>query len=359
MSTPAMSATLSANPNPYSITAGPLGKIYVTGAISGFGLIQDNPVPGDHKSWGDLSSAEVFIQKTDGVFQFYVQVGAYALPSLGVSNVRSTTYDDETYGYVPNAFIKFAPSASFNVMVGKLPTLLGDETTFTFQNMNIERGLLWNQENVVNRGIQANYSKGPLTLSVALSDGFYSNRYTWITGLLTYALTPQDSITFAGGGNFDKTSHSNFASPLLYNNSQVYNIILSHTKGPFMISPYFQYTVVPVNPAVGITHNVSTTSAAVLAKYSFTPAFSVAARGEVITSTGGVFSSGNFSNLLYGPGSNAYSFTITPTYQFKILFLRAEFSYTKAEDMTPGFGFGPLGNNSRQLRGLIETGVLF
>jgi Putative beta-barrel porin-2, OmpL-like. bbp2 len=288
------------------------------------------------------------------VFQFYVQVGAYALPSLGFSNVRSTTYDDETYGYLPNAFVKFAPTSSFNIMVGKLPTLLGDETTFTFQNMNIERGLLWNQENVVNRGIQANYSKGPFTLSVALSDGFYSNRYTWLTGLLTYAITPQDSITIAGGGNFDKTSKNSFVSPLLYNNSQIYNVILTHTKGPFMISPYFQYTVVPANPAVGITHDASTTSAAILTKYSFTPAFSVAARGEVISSTGG-----NVTSLLYGPSSDAYSFTITPTYTFKIFFVRAEFSYTKASNITPGFGFGPFGNNSKQMRGLLETGVLF
>jgi len=31
-------------------------------------------------------------------------------------------------------------------MAAKLPTLIGAEYTFTFENMNIERGLLWNQE---------------------------------------------------------------------------------------------------------------------------------------------------------------------------------------------------------------------
>jgi hypothetical protein len=354
MSTPAMSATLSANPNPFSINAGPLGKIYVTGAITGYGEVQSNPVPGDHKSWADISAAQLFIQKTDGMFQFFVQVGPYSLPSLGVPNVRSTTYDDETYGYVPNAFIKFAPSSSFNIIAGKLPTLLGDETTFTFQNINIQRGLLWNQENVVNRGVQANYSKGPLTVSVALSDGFYSNRFTWITGLLSYALTPQDTLTLAGGGNFDKSTHNTFVSPILYDNSSIYNVILSHSKGPFMISPYFQYTTVGANPAIGIMHGASTTSAAILTKYSFTPAFSVAARGEIITSTGG-----NVTNLLYGPGSQAYSLTLTPTYQFKIFFLRAELSYVKAQDISAGFGFGPNGTNTDQVRGLLETGVLF
>ena len=37
---------------------------------------------------------------------------------------------------------------------------MGAEYTFTFQNMNIERGLLWNQETAVNRGIQVNQALG-------------------------------------------------------------------------------------------------------------------------------------------------------------------------------------------------------
>ena len=354
MSTPAMSATLSANPNPFSFNVGPLGKIYVTGAITGYGEEQSNPLFGDHKSWGDISAAQLFIQKTDGFFQFFVQVGPYSLPSLGVPNVRSTTYDDKTYGYVPNAFIKFAPTSSFNIIAGKLPTLLGDETTFTFQNINIQRGLLWNQENVVNRGVQANYSKGPVSLSVALSDGFYSNRFTWITGLLSYAATPQDTITFAAGGNFDKTTHNTFVAPLLYNNSSIYNVIITHTDGPLMFSPYVQYTQVSANLGIGIPHSASTKSIALLTKYSITPAFSLAARGEFTASTGN-----DATNLLYGPGSQAFSLTLTPTYQFKIFFLRAEVSYVKASEVTAQLGFGPNGTENSQVRGLLETGVLF
>ena len=42
--------------------------------------------------------------------------------------------------------------------------------------MNIERGLLWNQENAVNRGIQANYSAGPVAISVSWNDGMLSNK---------------------------------------------------------------------------------------------------------------------------------------------------------------------------------------
>jgi len=34
-------------------------------------------------------------------------------------------------------------------------------------------------------------------------------------------------------------------------------------------------------------------------------------------------------------------------------------SYVKAESLTPGFGFGQLGESTNQARALIETGVLF
>ncbi|WP_164088124.1 outer membrane beta-barrel protein, partial [Stenotrophomonas maltophilia] len=79
------------------------------------------------------------------------------------------------YGPIPQAFIKFAPTDDFSIIAGKLPTLIGAENTFTFQNMNIQRGLLWNQENAVNRGVQANYKAGPLTFALTWNDGYYSN----------------------------------------------------------------------------------------------------------------------------------------------------------------------------------------
>jgi hypothetical protein len=52
---------------------------------------------------------------------------------------------------------------------------MGAEYTFTFENMNIERGLLWNQENAINRGIQVNQTIGK-SASLSWNDGFYSNR---------------------------------------------------------------------------------------------------------------------------------------------------------------------------------------
>ncbi|TAN25310.1 MAG: porin, partial [Rhodanobacter sp.] len=60
-----------------------------------------------------------------------------------------------------------------------------------------------------------------------------------------------------------------------------------------------------------------------------------------------------------GPGSKAWSLTFTPTYQNKLLFVRAEISYVKASSTTPGFVFGQNFDSTSQSRVMLETGILF
>ena len=89
LSSPAMTPPLAADPDPASFDAGALGKIYLSGQLTGVGLWQDNSIPGDKDSRAGLSNAQLEIQKTDGVFQFYVQGGAYSLPSLGTPYIKA------------------------------------------------------------------------------------------------------------------------------------------------------------------------------------------------------------------------------------------------------------------------------
>jgi hypothetical protein len=62
---------------------------------------------------------------------------------------------------------------------------------------------------------------------------------------------------------------------------------------------------------------------------------------------------------LYGPGSNAWSVTLTPTYQYKIFFVRGDLSYVGAGHTIAGFALGPHFTNTQQTRAMLETGVLF
>jgi len=128
----------------------------------------------------DASNAFVILQKADGPIQFYLQVGAYSIPDLGLPYTSSGKSVDNLWGPLPVAYVKIAPTDSFSIMAGNLPTLIGAEYTFTFENVNVERGLLWNQENAINRGVQLITAKGPLSASVSWNNGFYSNSYTWL-----------------------------------------------------------------------------------------------------------------------------------------------------------------------------------
>src|SRR5438874_11654 len=70
---PQMGGPLTANPNPAKFDAGPGGKVFVTGAITGLAQWQSNAAPGDCAGQADISNGQVFIQKNDGLFRFFVQ----------------------------------------------------------------------------------------------------------------------------------------------------------------------------------------------------------------------------------------------------------------------------------------------
>src|ERR1035441_7001365 len=79
--TPAITGPLSGLP-PAIFDAGPFGKIAVNGILDGLGMWTGNHVPGDNSTQAALSNGQVWIQKTDGWFQFYLQAGAYNIAAL-------------------------------------------------------------------------------------------------------------------------------------------------------------------------------------------------------------------------------------------------------------------------------------
>jgi hypothetical protein len=350
LTTPALTGPLAANPNPIAFDTGfPLGRVHFGGAISGMALFQSNPVPGNNKAEFDLTNGLLWLQNNEGPFQFFAMAGVYSFPTLGTAYFHVPKITDDTFGPVPVAYGKLVATDELSLQFGKLPTLIGAEYAFTFQNMNIERGLLWNQEPVISRGIQGNYASGPFTLSVSLNDGFYSNSYNWISGLASYALNKENTIAVAGGGAFRETAKSTFATPPVQNNSRIINLIYTYNAAPWTITPYFQYTDVPSSARLGIA-SAQTYGGAVLANYKFTDNINIAGRAEYIATTGP-------GNVLYGSGSSAGSLTVTPTWQQGVWFVRGEGSVVHAFDSTGAFGKN--GTDKTQLRGIIETGIVF
>lgn len=354
LSTPAITGPLQAAP-PITFKAGPLGKLDLDGIVSGMGLWQGNRVQGDGTAQPAVSDGQIFLQKTSGWWQFYVQAGAYNILILGTTFMPTNRQISDLFGPVPVAYLKFVPAKTTSVMIGALPTLMGAEYTFDFQNMNIERGLIWNQENDVNRGIQLNQTLGKFTASFTWNDGFWSNRYSWLSGSLTYTNGPHSAV-FSAMGNLGQTVFRTPATPV-QNNSSMYALIYTYTKNKWIVQPYVQFTHVPTSPKVGVVNGASTRGAALLVSRTLKHGFSLAGRAEYIGSTGNA--GDQTVNLLYGPGSSAWSVTLTPTYQYKRFFARGDLSFVRANSITSGDAFGPAGTNRNQPRGVVELGFLF
>jgi hypothetical protein len=366
LAAPGFAGPLIPNAAPPAIDTGPLGTVSISGQVSGLAALQSHASHaggiGNRDGFLDLGNAQVEIQTTTGPLQFYVQAGAYSIPSLGTSYLRATKTTDGFYGPVPVAYAKAVITPAFAVTGGLLPTLIGPESTFTFQNIAIERGLLWNQENAVNRGVQLNYAHGPVTAAVSINDGYFSGRLNWLSGSFAYAFDAANTLTLSGGGSLSRNDTSSPATPLLQNNGTILDIIYSHAAGSLTLSPYVQYSHVGRDGRLGIDLSASTWSGALLAKYAIGKNWSLGARGEYIRTTGGTCGTDPActpTNLLYGANSRAWSLTLTPTFQRGIVFARGELSYTRIGDLESGLGFGRDLNRKDQLRGMIETGFLF
>jgi hypothetical protein len=354
-----MEGPLVANPKPESFDVPGFGKIYVSGALTGIGLAGNSPLPGIQEKLADVSNAQVFVQKIDGECQFFVDGGIYAFPELGAAYVKAPTETNEMYGPLPLAYVKYAPNASFSLEAGKLPGIIGVEYPFTYENMNIFRGLLWNQEIPVTRGAQANYFSGSFSGSLSLNDGFFSNRYNWISGMITWSFNSSNSLSLIGSGNTGKTGYGSAATPVPQNNdSRLDNVAYSYTSGAWIAQAYVQYADTKSGADIGIKKPASTWGAGVLASYAVPNTnFSLAGRAEFVSSSGST--SDGSPNLLYGPGSKAYSATLTSAYQMGVLFSRVEVSFVKAASTTDGYAFGPNGNDQTQTRVAVEAGILF
>jgi hypothetical protein len=342
---------------PATFDAGPFGKLSVNGILTGFSQFQNNSVPGDDNAQATLSNGQIFIQKADGLVQYYIQAGVYTMPTLSVPFVNAQNTVNNFYGPVPVAYLKWQAAKNTQFLIGSLPTLMGAESTFTYQNFNIERGIVWNQENAINRGIQVNQTIGKyLSAAFSWNDGYYSNRYSWLSGSATLTKGPH-SLVYDGMGNLGQTVFQTTSTPV-QNNSYMHVVIYTFTKGPWTVSPYFQYSKLPTNAKVGVAKGTSATGGAFNVSYAFKNGFSLPVRVEYLTSSGSA-TDGSVNLLGFGSGSAGTTFTATPTYQKGGMYVRGDLAWVDATNFTNGDVFGKTGTDSNQFRGVLEFGFIF
>ena len=341
---------------PATFDAGPLGKLSVNGIVTGYALGQNNPVPGDDTKQATLTNGSIFVQKADGKLQYFVQAGVYDFPTLGVSFANAQNTTSNLFGPVPVAFLKLATGKTTTWQVGALPTLMGAEGAFTYQNMNISRGLLWNQENIVNRGLQVNQALGKyLSASFSWNDGYYSNRYNWLSGSMAFT-KGHSALVFSGMGNAGQTGYSSNTAPLAQNNSTMYAGIYTYTKGTWVATGTYQYSNIPTNTKIGIVKGATTNGFGAYLSKSFKSGFALPIRYEYLKQSGKV--NGPDVSLLYGPGSSAWTFTATPTYQKGGFYFRSDLGFVDTSNSS-GYAFGSTGTAASQFRATGEFGFIF
>jgi hypothetical protein len=384
ISTPVFGPTIKANPNPACIETG-LGDIYVGGVVSGVAynlsppfspLSPVFPLPlnsgRDEQNRVDFTNMMATVQKADGQFQFYVQAGLYSFPLLGFPLYSSFDQNTQFFGPVPIAFGKYQINDEWSVQGGRMFGNIGSEGLFTYQRINISGGLLFNQEIFLNQGVQVNYSSGPWNAALAVTDGFFSGDLNWVTGYITYKIDDNSTVGINGGThfqNFDsrfRGSKFQVATPVTLQNSSIISVNYTYMNGPWTITPYGQYTSVDRDARLGLG-GAETYGGALLVAYNFTDWFSIGGRVEYIAQNGSRLNPGTTTNLLYGAGSSAASYTITPTFTFDRFFVRGEYSHVDLYGIqigdlasgTLGTGFGRTGNVRSQDRYMVEAGFTF
>ncbi|MBU3656453.1 MAG: porin [Rhodocyclaceae bacterium] len=362
-----MSETLAFSKDSVGIDLNELGFYKFSVAATGLVGHQTNPTPGNNQTISDLSNAQVLIEKLEGPIQLFAIAGSYSIAELSAPYVRSSKLPNDTWGYLPAGWLKIPGGENFSVLAGKLFAIGGLEGTFSYENTNIQRGLIWKQTSSVTRGVQFDYHDDNIYAGIAITDGSYSNKYNWLGAQINYEIDKTNAVTVSWNGSLSANALQTDSTPLLQNNSQISTLIYSY-KSPYLtLSPYVQYSYVPERPSIGILGSASTQGIALLATYRLFPLdengnpphvnVSIPFRYEFIRSHGNTYTSDN--DLLFGPNSSAWSATLTPTYQVGMYFARLEASYVRAINATPGAAYGYSGTANNQARFLLEAGILF
>ncbi len=330
-----------------------------TNGVNATGAL-DTPNGADIAHRADDSDALIVLTKNTGTLRGSVTVGAYSFPTVGQSLNPTLQPGANTalFGAFPVAYLVYAPTAHLTISAGKLATLLGQESAFTFQNVNVERGLGFALEPTISRGVRASYTQGKASGTLEIDDGFYSgNAGRALEGLIGLAPSAATNVQLAfivPGRNTPGNPTSAIA------NKTEYDVMLTQQIGKLQLLPYALFVRSPASARLDYTTSERASAYALLANYAFNLTSSIALRYERAADASSVADSSANADLLgYGPGSRAESWTITPSYHPGPLFVRAEYANVHAYAFAPGLAFGPTGSSGTQNRYLLELGVQF
>lgn len=313
----------------------------------------------DQPSRFNISSAFATITRNAGYFRYGASAGVYSIPVVGLSgnNPFQSGANVNIYGPLPSAYVSVNPSEHLNVTAGYLATLIGQENTYTYVNANIQRGLVWNMETAVSRGARVTISGSKVSGAFEVNDGFFSGHYLGLEGSVTMATADNRSFQFV----FvipNSRAPGNWTSAIA--NKRLYDFMFTGTSGRWNLQPYILLVQSPQSTALGYARAENAYGLVFLSTWTMNPSWSLATRIENIANESETQDRSPNADLVgYGPGSGAWTFTLTPAYQQKNFVLRADFSEVIVRWAGAGLAFGASGLQHRQFRFVLESGFQF
>lgn len=326
------------------------GNFNLNGALSSYVIYSDNKTDAK-KTRFDIASAILSISKSAKPFGFTIYGGAYATPVLGAGLLKTTDYTN-FFSALPVAYLEYAPIDDLSIQVGKLPTIIGFESLFTYQNNYLQRGLIWNMQPVINNGVRILYTKEKYFLKAGINDGFYTLSTTHPKMAFEGSLGLTPIKDFSLSFNFlipDKSSRPNDTA--IPSNKREYNILSTYTINNLSLGLDLVYIEAPKDDNAGVIEKSKASGGALHLSYSLTQNFKISSRIEYFKDNA---DNGNIDLVGLGDGNKGYSFTLTPMYQKGNIYLKTEFTYVKADK-----NFAQNSSKDNQSRIGLELGFSF
>ena len=318
----------------------------------------DTPSGVDVSSRFNVSNAFAILAKSSGTLQFALQAGAYSIPTIGIAGNKTIQSGANTdlFGPVPLAYVQYVPSSSFNVSAGILATLTGAESTFTYEDWNVQRGAVWNIENAVSRGVRAAFTSGKAVVTLGVNDGYYSGKYGAAETAISYAPDSSQSVLAVWVDPNPRTPSNTTATIA---NKQLLNLVYTKSHGKLQLAPYVLWARSPASTPLGYTSSETAFGAAALANVAWSSTFSTALRWETLHDGSSASDTSPNADLIgYGPGCGISSWTLTPSWKLSGgTWLRFDLSSAHVTAFSPGLAFGADGSAANQSRVVLELGT--
>ncbi len=357
-------------PTAINIDGGPLGQLSLSGGVDGYGYYVSNLPNGTLNHGVNVANALVELQKTTGELQFTIEVGSNGgAIAVGASGrPGQTSINNFSTGPLYAGYVTVAPKdMPFTISAGRMASLEGWESAVDWNNESQLTTDIWYVENSQNTGVEGSYTAGPVTATVLFGDGWDTHVFNFLQALVSYTINSNNNVNVYYAGNLGRTglnartygwgTDTTVAGYGPYfMNSQMLGGWYSYTMGNLNVIPEVQYVYAKTDHQLGIDKSTSNLGAAVFGDYSFgTSPYSLGGWVEYENSQGA-------GSWFVGPKSEAVGFAVSPTWQYKDLFARANAGglyllHNTANGTT--YGYGSSGTDKFQFIGTLEAGLLF